>query len=234
MKKWICMLLVLSLITTMVMTASAAEVEVTEDDISVSVEKKEQDHDLQLKESSSYAIDGADRVTIDGNTYVVETGTVTLYLDLDPSLGFICLTQDLMASVENYFMLSDDPEGLMNALIDENIHFLLLSGYSFMEVDILTIDSDEFAEQIGTLSQQSDLMKEAYAAMFGPANGFNDYELKEIGINTWIALTPDLYVTIVDGNYIVVETYTEDGSAMTEDDVLDLDELLASLTIAVG
>lgn len=231
MKKMVCMLLAVSLLSAMAVPAFAEELDVTAEDIAVTLEAPEEGHGLELKDAASFAADGADVVTVDGNSYTVDTGDVTFQVELDPSLGFLCLTQDLMASLEQYFMLTDDPEGLMNSLIADDTHLLFLSMYSMMEVDVYTMAPDDFSESVGTLSEQSDVMKEAYAALFAPANGFDNYELKEIGSNTWIALTPDFYCTFVNGNYVVISVYTQDGGEMTEDDVLDLEDLLACFTI---
>ena len=232
MKKIICFILVSVFVLTMASGAFAEEINVSADDINFSLEGIN-DKLISLKKDDLevMAVDGADKVTIKGNTYIADTGEITIKMELNPDLGFICISQDLMASLENYFMLSDDPEGLMYALIDAGVHFLLLSIYTFAEVHVSTDVPDGFSTMVGTLSEQSDLMKEAFTQVFAEGSGFEKYEVKDIGANTWMVLDDYFYLTFIDGHYVIVTYATEDGT-ITDDDRQDINDLLSGMTFS--
>ena len=213
------------------LTAALAEDEVTFDvaDITAEVPKMEQ-IEVSPRDTSAYSASTSDVVSIDGNVYNVNTGALQYTLTLDPNLGMICLTQDIVASVSEYWMLTDDMEGMMNALVEDGIHLFLYNSYTGMELQIMTDAADAVSEQIGTLSEASETMQTAYLYVLQQWFSADSAELVSIGGNTWVCMNGFFYVTCVGGEYTYAICLTEGD--MTEDDVTDITDLLAGLEIA--
>ena len=230
MKKVICVLLTLALLSGMVLYASAEEMpEYDAEDITASLDK-DVEFDLKRRDEQAFGINGADTVTVDGNNYSVDTGAVTIDLFLDPSFGYICLTQDMLASVQNYF-LYEDPEAIWNMLVEDDCHYLLNSLYSDAIVSVYSYEPDDMSLDIGTLSEQSEIMQQMYTAFLATSLGFEDYSVVSLDSGVWMYLGGYMYLTFVEGHYIQV---IWDGlSEMTEDDLLDMEDLLTEMTITV-
>jgi hypothetical protein len=59
----------------------AEELDVTAEDIAVTLEAPEEGHGLELKDTASFAADGADVVTVDGNSAAVADAVVAFFTD---------------------------------------------------------------------------------------------------------------------------------------------------------
>ncbi|MBQ6594131.1 MAG: hypothetical protein IJH78_00520 [Clostridia bacterium] len=226
MKRLLCALLTLMLLVIPAMSAMA-EADVNEGDVTVSP-RSEVGFKPERRDMKVFAAESGDAVTISGNRYTVDTGLVTLDLDLDPSLGYLCVTQDFLASLDTYFQFSD-PEGVWNLVVENEMHFLFLNTYSNSCAYIWTYSPDSFSKKVGTLSEQSAMMQEALLSVFAKGLDAEPNGLVTCGSNVWMRLDDVFYFTFVEGQ--VVQLLWEGNSAMTSEDAQDVEDLLSCLTI---
>ena len=231
MKKLLSLVLALALAALMGTSALAEAPELNLDDIT-NLEKTPVA--FEERDASSFSLATSDIVTIEGNTTTVNNGGVTFVLDLDPTLGFFVLTQDLVASVSNYFRLAD-PEGACDTLIETGTHLLLLQPGDGTQLWVHDRGTDGPGQMVGTLDDSvSEVMQQAYLAAFEEAFGTDKGELYQAGGHVWMRLADTEFVTFEGGHWIQVcwARWTADGTrdAMSEDDVALAVDALDCLT----
>ncbi|MBR2765642.1 MAG: hypothetical protein IKE03_06650 [Blautia sp.] len=204
--------------------------EVKEGDITVSL-PGDLDLDFKKRDPESMSLPTSDVVTIDGNNYQITTDNVVLNLALDPSLGYMVLTQDLTASIQNYWIY-EDPEAMCDFLIESGVHICAVNTYTTSVASILTLGSDIFSKQVGSMnSSRSEALLQGYALLLATNTGFTDYELGIYGDHAWVVINGDTYLTIENGQYIGAKCENLEGG-VTEDDRLDMQDFLSCLTIS--
>lgn len=185
----------------------------------------------EQKDLSQYALSDTDTVTVNGNQYIVDNGNVTMQLDADPSLGLIVLTRDFVASIESYFLFSD-PEAVWQMVCDYGVNYYIINQYTGAEYAIDSFEPDSLTSRLGTLAGQSDDVLEAYLKVFATACGATTSEVFKAGDNVFFRLDDAYFFTIVEGNLIRVVNVG--GVAMTDDELLDMQDTLAGFSFSVN
>lgn len=188
-----------------------------------------------LKENAPKLSTTGDIVTVSGNHYTIITEGLKMDLDLDPSLGMYCFTQDIVASFDAYWDLSNDPEGLCNDLIDAGIHILLLSMYTGNEYQIMLRGSDSISARIGDLSSVSETMRDLYIGKIVEAlTGNGEYVTITTPSSVWFLLPEyQLAMTIAGGQYVTCFIGTH-GNQVTQDDIEEAADLFSCLSISAA
>ena len=226
MKKLLALALALVLGALLVVPAFAEEV--SESDISVTLPDAA-GFQFERRDTEKYAAGTTDVVSIDGNNYTVDSSKFRYELNLDPDMGYICVTQDYAASLESYWVYTDS-EGMWKTVIDNDIHLLMDSLYYSSIVYAKEIEGDLFSSKIGNLSDWNEDLLDVYLDLFMKSNGFSSGEIVQYGTTPWMHLEESYYLTIVNSEYVLVRW--EGADAMTSDDAADVADLLAGLTIS--
>ena len=228
MKKLTSLLLALTLVFCLCGTALAAD-DVSLEDVTIELPEIELPS-FETRDISPYAAGTSDEVKVNGNRYTVRTGDLTFILNLDSSLGIVCLTQDFVASASNYLMFSD-PQAIWELLLENEMHFYFLNMFSQSCAFILTPGSDTLSEKFGDLSSIPEAIQQAVAAILAQSFEFDEYEIVTLDNGmTWVRLA-NLYVTFVGGQYVFTIWQGDADTGMTENDLLDMEDLLSCLTI---
>ena len=225
MKKLLAMLLALLLCSLAVVPAFAEDV--SESDLTVTLPDAG-DFKFERRDTEKFATGTSDVVSISGNRYTIDTGRFHYVLDLDPTMGFLCLTQDYVASLENYWAYNDS-EGMWQIILDNGIHILLDNLYYSSVIYFMEDDGDLFSSKIVNLSDWSAELQSAYMDIFMTAYGFTSGEIIQCGSTSWMRLEDWFYVTIINSNYVFAKC--EGENAMTYEDGQDIADILSSLTI---
>ena len=228
MKKLLSMILAVMLSCLFVFGAFAEDL--SEGDVATKLPDATQVH-FEKRDLESYSMASKDVVTIDGNNYTVQAGDLKYELKLDPSLGYIVLTQDYAASLEDYWIYTDS-EGMWNLIVENDFHFFFDNLYTGTIAYLVNLEADDFSRKIGNLQGLSDDILEAYLAIFLRATGIEKGEIVTCGSTPWMRLMDSVYITFVNGEYVAV--YWEGENAMTDDDAADMQDLLSGLTISVA
>ena len=226
--KFMIISLVLALI--IVSAAFAQESETGTAEVTVEFPTIEQELPEKRSEDKALSISSNDIVSISGNKYKINTGSVEINLDLDPNLGFLCLTQDFAASIDSYFLYAD-PIYVWRGIIKDGIHLWLDNDNAL--ITIIT-DEDKFSNQVKDLSGNPETLQKAHMERF--IDGFSGIYSSELvtfdnGM-TWMSINDVTYITIVNGQYVWLTWGSWLNKEMTADDLKDLRDLLSGMTIA--
>ena len=169
-----------------------------------------------------------DTVTVEGSKVTVDAPRMHYELELDPELGYFCLTQDMEASRESYDLIND-PEGFRQVLIDYDKH-LYVGNTDGAGIWISDFGSDAASMGIQDLSSIAEEDAQDWLEAFRVTEGYTTSEIVDCGGKTWFRYNGADYMYIADGQYIwACWTGTAD---MTEDDAADMQAVLAGLTFA--
>ena len=226
--KFMIISLVLALI--IVSAAFAQESEIGTAEVTVEFPTMEQEKPEKRSGDKTLSISSNDIVSISGNKYKINTGSVEINLDLDPNLGFLCLTQDFEASIDSYFIYAD-PIYVYEGMIQDGIHLWLDNDIALITI---TTEEDRFSNQVKDLSGNSETVQKALMERF--IDGFSGIFSSELvtfdnGM-TWMCINDVVYITIVNGEYVWLTWGSWLNKEMTADDLEDLRDLLSGITIA--
>ena len=168
----------------------------------------------------------SDTVTVEGSKVTVDAPRMHYELELDPALGYFCLTQDLEASRESYDLIND-PEGFRQVLIDYDKH-LYIGNTDGAGIWISDFGSDTASQGIQDLTSIAEDDAQDWLEAYREAEGYTTSEIVDCGGKTWFRYDGTEYMYIADGQYIwACWTGIAD---MTEEDAADMQALLAGLT----
>ncbi len=168
-------------------------------------------------EVSSLAARRKDIVTRNGDTYIVQSGSVRYTLDLQQFPYLLCFTQDMSACFDSYVRVMENADEICQLMIDNEVNILLFDTYTFEEVDIIRIDGDSLSAVTGNLAALSETNQRLFANQI--ARGAT---LRNAGNSVWVVANDNLLITVVNSQYILVSIGTIDGSAPNLDDTLDI------------
>ncbi len=226
MKKILSLILVL-LLAAMAFTALADD-SITAGDIETSIPETSK-IEINPKDDSAFG-DAGDVVTVDGNTYTVVAGNLTYTLNVDPSLGLIVLTQDYFTSMGSAWQLGIDMDAFVQACTSDGTHIWAYSQYTGAMISIRSWGmADRASAIVGDLSTASEDYQSAYLQAFATANDLKANGLIVAGSTTWMQFEDTILITVAGGEYVIVN-WTSD-EPMAEDDLADLTDYLAGLTI---
>lgn len=219
--------LMMAFVLSAVMTMPAyAETDAAASDVTVEIPGSVE-VPIAFRDIESSAMSTTDAVSINGNTYTVDTAKFHYVLNLDPTMGYFCLTQDMAASLENYWMF-DDPDSVQAVLIENGIHLFLMNRTGTSMVEFSEIEGDGFSSKVGTMQGQPTELLNAYTSILSEGLGA-PMELVEIGGMPWICANKINYITIINGEYVTV--MWEGAAEMTEYDTMDVQDILAGVVI---
>lgn len=219
--------LMMAFVLSAVMTMPAyAETDAAASDVTVEIPGSVE-VPIAFRDIESSAMSTTDTVSINGNTYSVDTAKFHYVLNLDPTMGYFCLTQDMAASLENYWMF-DDPDSVQSVLIENGIHLFLMNRTGTSMVEFSEIEGDGFSSKVGTMQGQPTELLNAYTSILSEGLGA-PMELVEIGGMPWICVNKICYLTIINGEYVSV--MWEGAAEMTEYDTMDVQDILAGVVI---
>jgi len=176
-----------------------------------------------------FALTTTDVVTVSGSNNIVKTAEGIILL-MDVPTGYTCLTQDFQASIFS-FIAWEDPDGLIDAMINSNTHLLLFNDLDSSLVCVRTLGGDPVSTRVGNLNTLSQSRAVEYANAFAASQDLVYTDIITAGENTWMRFEDTILVTVVGGNYIVVTWESGSEAEFNEDNLADLTELLSHLTI---
>lgn len=223
MKKLICLILAFAMLC---MLGSSLAEELDLDSIEFTAPAELTDLPEKNFKENSFAIDpNADQVVCENNVYTVTTPDLVLVLDLSKNSNLICLTQDYFASLDIYMRL-DDPDSLIQYLIDNKIHFEIMDRETGNDMYIYSTDGDQLSTRVGNLSSMSESIQKSIQDKIGAD------DIIKTGDITWLYTASRQGLghlhTIVNGVNIIVQF---GGSGDLEGDLEDTVRLLANLTL---
>ena len=229
MKKLLSVLLALAmLLTCCAAFAETAEEEITFSDADIGVKVEAPAGKIEFAEPQAYAVSTSDVVTVSGNMNTVRADGLTFMLNA-PS-GYIVFTQDYYASINAYMYVSD-PDALIKAMIDNNIHLIAYDTFAGVEIDIKALGSDTVSQKVGNLANLSDSNIVNLTVAFGNANGLQAVDAYRIGSHVWMRFAGGYFVTIVGGQYVLATWYMPDAQELSDADMNDMGQVLYNLSI---
>ena len=199
MKKMFAMLLIVSLLA-MSFSAFAADLSLTPDMINA---RKTKDNKLipDLNNKLQGSNSGYD-VTVDGSLHIIKTGKVNLFINIPNS--YVCFTRDWKASILMYALFGID-QSLAEELAAANIHMLILDLVNSNEIHVKTYEGDDLCKLVGDMNELSEKYFDNVGQMYAETFSAKYNGVYRTASNTWIALDDDWLLTIVNGEYVVIE-----------------------------
>lgn len=164
----------------------------------------------------------SDIVEVDGNVTKVTTDGVTITFDQGAAGGgYLILTQDIVASITAY-MRYDDPYSVLDILVSNDINMMILDLYTNGLTYLYTLEPDRLTAIAPNLANLSAADQKMVASILSEsatiinANG-----------EAWIYGGGSVYVTIVNGWYVVLEVSDEVSSE-------DVAAMLGSLSVSAA
>lgn len=200
MKKTLAFLLIVSLLA-MGLPAFAADMTFTSDMVGI---QKSKDNrlipDIGNKLQSS---DSGYDVTVDGSLHIIRTGKVNFFINIPNS--YVCFTQDLKASILIYALFGTD-QSLAQELAGANIHMLILDlANNFNELHVKTLEGDTLCNMVGDMNELPEKYYDNVGELFAEVFSAKYNGIYKTATNVWIALDNDWLLTIVNGEYVVIE-----------------------------
>ncbi|MBR0463193.1 MAG: hypothetical protein IJJ23_02250 [Clostridia bacterium] len=220
MKKLLALMLVLSL-SIFGFAAFAEEATLTEDEVKIEGLGGIEIPELTARDVESYAVGGY-TVTNDNETYTVNTGSLTFKVDVSAYPGVLVLTRDFYASMKGY--MSYDYNAVLPIMEENDVHLWIIDQETGNMMIIYTVEGDAFSQQTGSFTTLS----AANQALIAQVNT-GSADIYTIGNCNWFAPGSEVLATIVGGQYVCIEYGTGDGA--TEEDLLDVIDILSTMTI---
>lgn len=170
-----------------------------------------------------------DSVMVKDSLIIVKTKDGLLLLEELPA-NYTAVTQDYEASIFS-LMRFNDPEGLINMMIEEECHLLMINNLNNDWYKLYTSETDAVASMVGNLNTLSNDRVLEYARAFSAQNNVSFDDIVTAGAYTWMRFEKQIFVTVVGGQYIYVVWVGDEGVEFTEDSLADATELLSSLTL---
>lgn len=183
-------------------SALAEDVDLTGVEIAPLEVKEALDSGISFRNANMAANSTAHNVTVTDNAVTVVADGVKIVFNIQKAGGgYMCFTQDLMASLASYLRI-DDMEGLQKYLIDEKIYIYFIDEWTYNENFIYNDgEPDQLSALIGDLATQSaSIVNQIATSMGGNVIKYNG--------RPWIyAAGSDyvLFITIAGGQYIYVQ-----------------------------
>lgn len=186
-------------------------------------EKQLSEINAQLIEKTAAAETG-DKVTVTSEYVNVRVKGVDIRFDMVAAGGgYLCLTQDLFASLDTYKRFGDAAYSLRDNLVSQGVYLWIYDTFAGLENFVyFKWDADLISEVVGTLHNLSRGDQEYIVDMLG---GTADM-LEVHGSTTWINCG-SYYLTIAGSQYIAVQL---DSDSTPEDAAA----LLSALTITAA
>ena len=223
MRKAIAMLLVVSLLA-MTLAAFAEDLTFTSDMVDLRKTK-----DDRLIPDFGNKLQGSDSnydVTVDGSLHIVKTGIVNFFINIPDS--YVCFTQDWKASILVYALFGAD-QSLAEELAADNIHMLILDLMNSNELHIKTFSGDAFCDLVGDMNDLPEKYYDNVGALFAEAFSAKYNGMYKTASNVWIALDDDWLLTIVNGEYVVINYI---GETITDLETEAIHEIADALIVA--
>ena len=203
MKKTIALLLILSMLA-MSLPAFATDLTLTPD--MVNVKKSKGDKLIPDIASKLQGSDSGYDVTVDGSMHIIKTGKVNFFINIPNS--YVCFTQDWKASILIYALFGAD-QSLAQELADANIHLLILDLVNSNELHVKTFKGDTLCDMVGNMNDLEEKYYDNVGELFAEVFSAEYKGIYKTSSNVWIALDDDWLLTIVNGEYVVIE-YSSD------------------------
>lgn len=187
--------------------------------------------ELQNRNVSS-ALAATDTVENKNGVFTVKTQNGTKITLNTAGLSYYTYTQDFYASLDAYFRLTDESaEKLMETLIKENCHFLILDLYNSFSIEMATLGSDRLSQHVQNMAGLSESALETVAGKIAESIlETAEYKICSVNGNVWLQVLDRIYITIVNGEYHYAVYYPK-AETMTPDDVLDMEAFINALTL---
>lgn len=217
MKKLISCVLALVLLCCSASVAETLDIQPEDFTVDLSVSRLS---GLKLTDTSFAA--GADTVVRVDDEYTVDDGQMKYIMDMGGHPSVLCFTQDLMSSFEAYLRLGE-PSLFCEYLVSEGIHYYFTDLETGMEVCVYNHEEDKMSKLAGNFSTLTDANQALLAGMI-----VSSPVIKTAGETDWIQLEDRGFLTIFNGQYVVVEI---GGTGDAEGDAEDTLDLLSSLNL---
>ena len=209
-------LLIIVIVMTLCCVFAFAEMpELNPEDMKLDLSEK---HSIgaELENSITKAKVCKDTVSREGTSYIVDTGSLKLKLDMAQFPWFFTFTQDKFASSEAYLKFSTAMDSVLSYLIEQDVHFLLMEKETGLEIDIST-QSDGFSAGIGDLNTLSEKDMKALIS-----RNFPGATVYQAGENRWLQLNDWTIFTIANSQYVIARFGGSDDPAADLQDTLDV------------
>ncbi len=212
-------------------SVSAQEPEVSSDDIEAEIADFEIPHFSKIDDPDLMSKATADVVQVNNNKITIQSNGVLFTVEIDPNLGYWFLTQDFKESVDTYLKYMD-PQYIWNFLLSYDIHLWAEGTYSNSVAYAYFLTPDSFSRKVKNFSAVPEELQLAYMEYMLDGEEITKTELLTLANGmAWMRLEDCTYVTIVGGEYIVFRWESYDEVEMSEDDALDMQDLLSCITI---
>lgn len=224
MKKLICLILAFAMLC-MLGSSLAEELDLDSIEMTISMDPVAIP-EIKSKDMSFAMNPNADKVEFGNNVYTVISPDATFVLDLSKGNPYkFCVTQDYFASIE-YYSRSENPDEVIQSLIEKKIHFLLLDTETGMTICVLTPGSDQFSARVGDFSSWPEETQKTIQQKK------NAEELVKVGDLAWLYFPMGengRLLTVINGAYVFVDF---GGSGDPAGDLEDIKVFLTRLTIS--
>lgn len=199
MKKAFALLLIASLLA-MGLPALAEGLSFTPD--MVDVRKAKDERLIPDFASKLLGSDSGYDVTVEGNLHIIKTGKVNFVINIPNS--YVCFTQDVKASIMMY-VLFDVNQSLAEQLAQNNIHMLILDLLNNGELHVKTFNGDALCEMVGDMNDLPEKYYGNVGEVFAEVFSAKYNGMYKTASNVWVVLDDDWLLTIVNGEYVVIE-----------------------------
>ena len=180
---------------------------------------------IEMREKA-YGEGSTDMVSVNGSMNIVKTQQ-NLVLIMNMPNGFTCLTQDFEASMFGFIRIKD-PDGLIEDMIEDNIHLMFINDLDNTWIGVSTIGSDAISARVGNLNTMTKDRINSYAKVFAASEDVVFNDLVEAGSTTWMRFDDNILITVAGGQYIMARAY---GKDLPDTLLEDMVELLSNLII---
>ena len=156
---------------------------------------------------AAMAATSADVVVVTDDYVSVTANDVTIRFDKQKAGGgYLCLTQDLMASLTDYLRY-DDPYAVQDILLSNGINMLIMDEFTKGCYYVYFLEADSLSALVGNFSDLTSRNQNTVAQKL--ASTFTIVTHNNID---WIS-TGSIFATIVNGQYVCVEIDSDVSAA---------------------
>ena len=180
--------------------------------------------EIELADDSAFAQDGADTVTREGTSYIVDNGSLKMALDMGKYPAILCFTQDKYASFEAFLSINPEAvDSLLAQLIEQKINYYLIDLETGMNVYIYARESDNVSTMVANLNTLSEANVQVLTSRVFPGAA-----AVQAGANRWLQVSDTAMLTIANSQYVIVEF---GGSGDAAGDLQDTIDIVSQMTI---
>lgn len=197
--KKIVSLLLASMLCLGCFAACAEELDLSGAEVATQVAKQIPEDAFVLPEEAMSAT-STDIVEVTDEYISVTATGVTIRFDVAAAgAGYLCLTQDIMASISSY-MRYDDPYSVLDVMVSNDINILALDLFTNGCYYVYQWEADGLSTLVNNLKDLRASDQNVVAEKLHSTAVVENYNGQ-----TWIQALNQFYVTIVNGQYVVVE-----------------------------